>query len=118
MPIQKKILLTTSGGDCPGLNAVIRAIVRKSIIQKGWEVIGCMEAFNGLLREPMELKLLDLKAVSGIHVRGGTIIGTTNRGGPFSWPVKQPDGTWKCEDRSQEMLKRINDLKIDAVINI
>ncbi|MFN8008260.1 MAG: ATP-dependent 6-phosphofructokinase [Terriglobia bacterium] len=114
----KKILVTTSGGDCPGLNAVIRAIVRKSILQKGWEVLGCTEAFNGLLSDPMELKVLDLNAVSGIHVRGGTILGTTNRGGPFHWPVRQPDGSFLYEDRSHQLLQRIRELGIEAVINI
>jgi 6-phosphofructokinase 1 len=59
-----------------------------------------------------------LAAVSGIHVRGGTIIGTTNRGGPFHWPVKRLDGTWGSEDRSDELIRRLQYQGIEAVINI
>ena len=70
------------------------------------------------LSEPMQLKVLDLAAVSGIHVRGGTIIGTTNRGGPFHWPVKRSDGTWGSEDRSDELIRRLQYQGIEAVINI
>jgi 6-phosphofructokinase 1 len=62
--------------------------------------------------------VLDEKSVSGIHYRGGTIIGTTNKGGPFAWPVKKMDGTWEEVDRSDEMLRKMEILGIDAVINI
>src|SRR5215475_6531300 len=66
----------------------------------------------------MELKVLDMPAVSGIHVRGGTILGTTNRGGPFRWPVRQPDGNWDFVDRSDELIRKLNYQGIEAVINI
>ena len=118
MTRRKRILVATGGGDCPGLNAVLRAIVKKATGQYNWEVLGSIDAFNGVLSEPMQLKVLDLAAVSGIHVRGGTIIGTTNRGGPFHWPVKRSDGTWGTEDRSDELIRRLQYQGIEAVINI
>jgi 6-phosphofructokinase 1 len=118
MTRRKRILVATGGGDCPGLNAVLRAIVKKATGQHNWEVLGSIDAFNGVLSEPMQLKVLDLAAVSGIHVRGGTIIGTTNRGGPFHWPVKRSDGTWGSEDRSDELIRRLQYQGIEAVINI
>jgi 6-phosphofructokinase 1 len=113
-----KVLVVTGGGDCPGLNAVIRAIVKRAAREKDWEVVGSIESYNGILRDPMEVVVLNEYAVAGIHVRGGTIIGTTNKGGPFAWPVKTPDGSWSAVDRSQELLQRIEDLSIEAVISI
>jgi len=118
MTRRKRILVATGGGDCPGLNAVLRAIVKKATGQYNWEVLGSIDAFNGVLSEPMQLKVLDLPTVSGIHVRGGTIIGTTNRGGPFRWPVRRSDGTWGAEDRSDELIRRLQYQGIEAVINI
>lgn len=114
----KRVLVATGGGDCPGLNAVIRAIVRRASQERGWEVIGSIESYNGILREPTEVRILDEQSVSGIHVRGGTIIGTTNKGGPFAWPIKQPDGSWTFVDRSDEMLRKLQYLGVDAVISI
>lgn len=115
---KKRILVMTGGGDCPGLNAVIRAIVRRTEILPDWEVLGSIEAFNGVLRDPMEVVLLDSKTVSGIHIRGGTIIKTTNKGGPFHWPVKNADGEWTEENRADELMERLDKLGINAVISI
>ncbi len=116
--MKKKVLVATGGGDCPGLNAVIRAIVKRAGQEADWEVIGSIEAYNGLLKDPMELVTLDNKAIAGIHVKGGTIIKTTNKGGPFNWSVQQADGTWKSVDRSDEMIERLNRLGIEAIISI
>lgn len=113
-----KILVATGGGDCPGLNAVIRGIVKRASQEKNWEVIGCIESFNGILKDNIELMPLTLKNVSGLHVKGGTIIKTTNRGGPFHFPVQLPDGTWTTEDRSGLMKERLQNMGIDAIINI
>ncbi len=115
---QKRVMVLTGGGDCPGLNAVIRGIVKRASQEKDWEVIGCIESFNGVLREPTEIVELDEQSVAGILVQGGTILGTTNKGGPFEWPVKQPDGTWTTVDRSDEMLRKLQYIGVDAVINI
>jgi len=114
----KRLLIATGGGDCPGLNAVIRAIVHRASQEKDWEVLGSIQAFNGVLWEPTEVVVLDNKAVSGIHFQGGTIIETTNKGGPFSWPVKEKDGTWTTADRSDDMINKLKYMHIDAVINI
>src|SRR5438876_12101083 len=110
MTRKKKILVATGGGDCPGLNAVIRAIVKKAPGQYGLEVVGSIDAFNGVVSEHMELKVLDIATVSGIHVRGGTMIGTSNRGGPFHWPFKQPDASWVFKDRSDELIRKLEHL--------
>lgn len=116
--MSKKILIATGGGDCPGLNAVIRGIVKSAAQEGGWQIFGCIESFNGILKDEIDIVELTEKSVSGLHVKGGTIIKTTNHGGPFSFPVKQADGTWITEDRSQLMKQRLQDLGIDVVINI
>ena len=112
------MLVATGGGDCPGLNAVIRAIVLRASRERDWEVVGSINAFDGILNEPNEIVVLGEKEVAGIHIRGGTIIGTTNKGGPFAWPIKNPDGSWGSADRSEEMLRRLQYLGVEAVINI
>ena len=111
-------MVLTGGGDCPGLNAVIRGIVKRASQEKDWEVIGCIESFNGVLREPTEIVELNEKAVEGLQIQGGTILGTTNKGGPFAWPVRQQDGTWTTVDRSDEMIRKLRYMGVDAVINI
>ncbi|WP_111671292.1 6-phosphofructokinase [Algoriphagus litoralis] len=114
----KKILVATGGGDCPGLNAVIRGIVKRASREEDWEVWGSYEALNGLMEEPTRLIRLDDKAVSGIHVLGGTIIGTTNKGNPMSYPEKQADGTIKLTNRIPWLVDRLKSHGFDAVINI
>ena len=114
----KKILLATGGGDCPGLNAVIRAIVKTAYRHGEYEVFGSIEGFNGILSEPTQLMRLTPGKVAGIHVRGGTIIKTTNKGNPLAYPVQQADGSWKNVDITGELVQRIKDLGFDAVVNI
>lgn len=114
----KKILLATGGGDCPGLNAVIRAIVKSAKRHGGYEVYGSIEAFNGVLSEPPNIVKLTRPKVAGIHVRGGTIIKTTNKGNPLAYPTQLPDGTWSTRDICGELTERIKNLGFDAVVNI
>jgi ATP-dependent phosphofructokinase / diphosphate-dependent phosphofructokinase len=114
----KKILITTGGGDCPGLNAVIRGIVKSALEHGDYEVWGSIEAFNGVMHEPMELIKLTNKAISGIHVKGGTIIKTTNKGNPLDYPTQLEDGTWTTRDRSSELISKIKDAGFYAAINI
>jgi len=116
--MSKRILVVTGGGDCPGLNAVIRGIVKSAKLDGNWEVIGSIESYNGLLKDKIEIMPITEKEVSGIHIRGGTIIKTTNKGGPFNFPVQQSDGTWKTENRSKLLLERLDDLGIEAIISI
>ncbi len=114
----KRALVLTGGGDCPGLNAVIRAIVKRASQERDWEIIGSIQAFNGVLWEPTEIKILTEESVAGIHIQGGTIIETTNKGGPFAWPIKNKDGSTSTVDRSDELLRKLQFLGVDAVINI
>lgn len=114
----KKILLATGGGDCPGLNAVIRAIVKSAKKHGGYEVYGSIEAFNGILYEPKQIVKLTPSKVAGIHVRGGTIIKTTNKGNPLSYPIQLPDGTWSSKNICSDLTKKIQEMGFDAVVNI
>ena len=114
----KKALVLTGGGDCPGLNAVIRGIVKRSQQEKDWEIYGSIEAYNGVLRDPKEIIRLDNAKIAGIHAKGGTILKTTTKGGPFSWPVAQADGSFKMEDRSDEMVRYLKEEGFNAVISI
>ncbi len=114
----KKLLVLTGGGDCPGLNAVIRAIVKRADLTGEWEVHGSLEAYNGILREPHEIIHLTEEVVSGIHAKGGTIIKTTTKGGPFNWPIQNEDGSWGSEDRSGWMIEELSKLGFEAVISI
>lgn len=114
----KKVLVLTGGGDCPGLNAVIRAIVKRAVQTGEWEVYGSLEAYNGVLQEPHEIIHLTEDVVSGIYAKGGTIIKTTTKGGPFNWPVLNEQGVWESEDRSDWMIHELKELGFDAVISI
>jgi len=114
----KKILVLTGGGDCPGLNAVIRGVAKRARKEKDWEVYGSIEAFNGVFSEPQEIVHLTSKLVGGIHVKGGTILRTTNKNNPIHFPVPQPDGSIKFVDRSDELVDKLKKLNFDAVINI
>ena len=116
--MKKKVLVLTGGGDCPGLNAVIRGIVKRAAQTEDWEVVGSIQSFDGVLLEPNEIVELNEKNVAGIHYQGGTILGTTTKGGPFAWPVKQSDGSWKFIDRSDEMIQKLKDMGVKAVISI
>ena len=118
MPTVKKIMIATGGGDAPGLNAVFRETVKHAVLGYGYEVIGSAYAYDGVMSDPMDIIQLDMDRVSGLLVRGGTILGTTNRGGPFDYPVKGSDGQWTTVDRSDDLLKRIRGLGVDAVISI
>lgn len=114
----KKVLVLTGGGDCPGLNAVIRGIVKRSRREKDWEIYGSIEAFNGVFREPQEIIRLTSKRIAGIHVKGGTILKTTNKGNPIHYGIENPDGSVTFIDRSDDLIKRLKDLGFYAVINI
>ena len=112
----KRIGVTTGGGDCPGLNAVIRGIVKSAVLEYGWDVIGIQDGFDGLLK-PGKTCTLDLDAVKGILRRGGTILGTTNRGNPFKYPVER-DGKTVLEDLSKTVVSNFKMLRLDAMIVI
>lgn len=110
-----KIGVCTGGGDCPGLNSIIRAVVRHGILVYGDEIIGIRDSFNGLMSRPYRVRKLDLESVSGILMRGGTILGTTNAGNPFQFPT---DGSERSCDRSDLVLEAYHDLGLDCIIAI
>lgn len=114
--MKKSIAISTGGGDAPGLNAVIRAIVRSAIQEYGWEVYGIETGFDGLL-EDTGVRRLEIKDVRGIIQKGGTILGTTNRGNPFKYPYPTDSGV-AYKDRSDELIKKFNDLGLNALIAI
>ncbi len=107
----ERIGILTGGGDCPGLNAVIRAAVRTATRDHDLEVLGIQLGFEGLLTKaciPLTNEL-----IRGILPKGGTLLRTTNRGNPFQYPV---DGG--SEDRSQLAIDNIRELGIDGIIAI
>ncbi|AGA69126.1 6-phosphofructokinase [Desulfitobacterium dichloroeliminans LMG P-21439] len=110
----KKLAILTGGGDCPGLNAVIRAAV-KTACYRGIEVVGIQDGFRGAVEG--DFRTLGFKDVSGILPRGGTILGTTNRDNPFAYSV-QVEGTRQIQDRSDEVMDRFKAEGIDALITI
>ncbi len=112
----RRIAVNTGGGDAPGLNAVIRAIVLAAD-QRRWEVIGIRRGYEGLL-DTSNLVQLDPDAVRGITHIGGTILGTTNKGNPFEYPMALPGGEPSLVDRSDEVVDNVKRMGIDALIAI
>jgi len=117
----RRIAINTGGGDAPGLNAVIRAIVL-SALNRGWQCFGIREGYNGLLDpdrfDGQGLIRLGEESVRGITHLGGTILGTTNRGNPLHFPVRQSDGTFREVDRSGEIIDGLRRHGIDALVAI
>ena len=109
-----RVGILTSGGDCAGLNAVIRAVVLRAVRGYGFEVIGIHEASHGLLQRPVAAAALTPDSVRGILHQGGTILRTTNRGNPFAYP--SPDG--RKVDRSAEIVEGYRLLGLDALIGV
>ncbi len=134
-----RIAISTGGGDAPGLNAVIRAVVL-SAHQRGWECFGIRRGYDGLYcrgrahtiayAKPYDgpdrrrgdprggLVPLGPDQVRGITHLGGTILGTTNRGNPFHWPTRLPDGTVQELDRSDEVVEAFKEHRLDALVAI
>lgn len=110
----KRIGIMTSGGDCAGLNAAIRAVVHRAIGTYDWEVIGICRATQGMMEDPPEVMILDIPTMDNYLTIGGTVLGTTNKGNPFAYPM--PDGSEI--DRSQEIIECYYKLGLDAVIGI
>ncbi len=108
--------IATGGGDAPGLNAVIRAATKAAIQQHGWKVIGIPDGFDGLIWPEKSFELT-LDRVSGILPRGGTILGTTNRGNPFSYKTEE-NGQEVVRDISDQIIANSKKLGIDAIITI
>ena len=117
----RRIAINTGGGDAPGLNAVIRAATIAAA-RNGWEVLGIRRGYTGLLEgevdgEPGVFNLTE-HGVRGITHLGGTILGTTTRGNPFGMQPRQPDGSWGGRDLSDELITRLRQLDVDALLAI
>ncbi len=103
-----KLGILTGGGDCPGLNAVIRAVAKKTMFEHKGQLIGIEDAFEGLVEG--HWRALTWDDVSGILARGGTILGTTNRSNPFKYGAKG--------DRSELVIENYKKLGLDALISL
>ncbi|MFC2150247.1 6-phosphofructokinase [Calditrichota bacterium] len=112
----RRIGISTGGGDCPGLNAVIRAVVRCARLVYQWDVIAIEDGFDGLIYA-RNLRSMNLKDVSGILHRGGTILGTTNRGNPFKSVVVE-NGEEVIKDLTPQIIDNIETLGLDAIVCI
>lgn len=106
----------TGGGDCPGLNPVLRALVRRGVMELGYEFVGILNGYDGLVLPDLTMPL-GLAEVRGILHTGGTILGTSNKADPFAYPVRE-NGEIVYKDMVDVVLKRIADLKLDGLIAI
>jgi len=117
----RSIAVSTGGGDAPGLNAVIRAVVLAAE-NRGWEVWGIRDGYHGLLSPDAYggegMVRLSRARVSGIAHLGGTILGTTNRGDPMRYPVPRPDGTVEEVDRCGELVNKLAHHGCDALVAV
>ncbi len=109
-----RIGILTGGGDCPGLNGVIRAVTLHARHTYGWEVLGIRNGFEGLYEE----EYIDLNAavVKDLLPRGGTFLGSSNRANPFAYPVKLPDGRVEIHDVSTRCLANLAKLDLHGLI--
>jgi len=115
MKQSKRVGILTGGGDCPGLNAVISAIVKTAERDYDWEVVGFLDGYEGVIEN--RFVTLGLKDVSGIMARGGTILGTSNRANPFRFPVLQEED-YVYLDRSSQAVRNFEALGLEALIAI
>jgi 6-phosphofructokinase 1 len=112
----KRMGVLTGGGDCAGLNAVSRAIVRCGVSQYGATVVGVHDGFEGLLGQPRTVSLTS-NMVKGLLFRGGTILGSSNKGDPFAHKSVE-NGKVTVQDRSDEVIGALRDLELDALFVI
>ena len=111
----KKIGVLTGGGDCPGLNAVVRSVVKTALHDYDMEIVGFLDGYEGLIEN--RYIELDDKAVSGILTRGGTILGTSNKADPFRFPILENE-RYIYIDRSSQAIRNYERLGLDALIAI
>ncbi len=112
----KRIGLLTAGGDCPGLNAVIRAVTKAAANDYNIEVVGIEDGYAGLIEGRMhQLKWND---VSGILHTGGTILGTSNRDNPFRYPIKKPGGELEFIDVFDKVSDNIRSNHLEAIVSV
>lgn len=111
----RTIGILTGGGDCPGLNAVIRSVAKPAMLYFNCKVVGIQDGFEGLVEGRM--RVLNRMDVSGIINLGGTILGTSNKGDPFRYPIESPSGIVH-EDCSQRARGNYRKWELDALFAI
>ena len=116
MAKKQRIGVLTAGGDCPGLNAVIRGVVKASISHYDMDVFGIEDGFQGLLDK--RVRPMNWSDVSGILTQGGTVLGTSNIANPFRVPVKNDKGEITFVDRSDDVARYVKELKLDTIVTI
>ena len=110
-----RIGIVTAGGDCPGINAVIRAVARKAILEMGAEIIGIEDGYDGLVNN--KYRKLENRDLSGILTIGGTILGTSKKANPYKYAVKE-NGKIIFKDMSKTVLKNIDNLELSCLVCI
>jgi len=110
----RRIGILTGGGDCPGLNAVIRAVAKSAIFEHGLEVVGINEGFGGLIEN--NWRMLRDEDVSGILPRGGTILGANNRDNPFMFRTVASGGEVTYEDNSGVAIANLVGMGVEALV--
>jgi phosphofructokinase-like protein len=110
----RRACILTSGGDAPGLNAVLRAFV-KTCAGIGIEVYGSEDGFEGLI-QPNRIVKLDIASVRGILPKGGSILGCSNRANPFAYPSRDARGRERLTDMSRTVIERIREHAFDVVV--
>ncbi len=112
----KTIAILTGGGDCPGINAVIRGVVKKAIIEYGMEVIGIDDGYHGLVNNRHHK--LEFNDVSGILTQGGTILGTSKIANPYRYAIKKKDGSLDFKDKSKDSVRNFRNMGADCLVCI
>lgn len=114
--MSKRIAILTGGGDCPGINAVIRAVAKKAILEHGYEIIGFEDGYHGLVNS--KYRNLTYNDVSGILTQGGTILGTSKIANPYRYAFKTPDGKLDFKDLSKQAVENFRALGAEALVVI
>ena len=112
----KRIGILTGGGDCPGLNAVIRAVIKHADQAYGWETVGIEDGFEGLYEQ--RYQELHTERARGLLQRGGTILGSSNRADPFKYPIRVPGAQEEIRDVSEEIIKHLQWLDLEGLITV
>jgi phosphofructokinase-like protein len=115
MKMQKRVGILTGGGDCPGINAVIRAVAKKAIDDKGMGVIGIEDGYHGLVNR--RYRRIEYDDVSGILTLGGTILGTSKTANPYRYAVKKGD-RFQFKDVSKAVMRNIENLDLTCLVCI
>jgi len=113
MEKKRRIAILTGGGDCPGMNAIVRAVAKKAILDLGYEVVGIEDGYEGLIQDRHHI--LEYGDMSGIITLGGTILGTSNTANPYANPTKT-DGGFEFKDVSKSAIANISKMNVDCLV--